>query len=125
MRVVGLMAGTSYDGIDAAVADIGLEGDVLRLRPRRPRERVLDAAARHFTGRPYDEDGRLAADGMVIPELYGLAVLGFLTAHGVPGTLPSATGARHASVLGAITPGVGALTMVRLAQPFPRVLHIA
>ncbi|MFF1317848.1 anhydro-N-acetylmuramic acid kinase [Streptomyces chartreusis] len=38
-------------------------------------------------------------------EAYAFAVLGFLTAHGLPGTVPSATGARHARVLGSITPG--------------------
>ncbi|MFF1708428.1 anhydro-N-acetylmuramic acid kinase [Streptomyces sp. NPDC058268] len=38
-------------------------------------------------------------------EAYAFAVLGFLTAHGLPGTVPESTGARHASVLGSITPG--------------------
>jgi anhydro-N-acetylmuramic acid kinase len=38
-------------------------------------------------------------------EAYAFAVLGFLTAHGLPGTSPASTGARHASVLGSITPG--------------------
>lgn len=38
-------------------------------------------------------------------EAYAFAVLGWLTAHGLPGTVPSCTGARHASVLGSITPG--------------------
>ncbi|MFJ8630008.1 anhydro-N-acetylmuramic acid kinase [Streptomyces sp. NPDC093568] len=38
-------------------------------------------------------------------EAYAFAVLGFLTAHGLPGTEPSATGAREARVLGSITPG--------------------
>ncbi|MGN9757654.1 hypothetical protein [Streptomyces sp. SD31] len=32
-------------------------------------------------------------------------MLGFLSAHGLPGTDPAATGARHARVLGSITPG--------------------
>jgi anhydro-N-acetylmuramic acid kinase len=38
-------------------------------------------------------------------EAYAFAVLGFLTAHGLPGTEPASTGARHARVLGSITPG--------------------
>lgn len=38
-------------------------------------------------------------------EAYAFAVLGFLTAHGLPGTVPQSTGARHARVLGSITPG--------------------
>ncbi|MEU0740469.1 anhydro-N-acetylmuramic acid kinase [Streptomyces sp. NPDC006134] len=38
-------------------------------------------------------------------EAYAFAVLGFLTAHGLPGTDPASTGARHPSVLGSVTPG--------------------
>ncbi|MFC7622154.1 anhydro-N-acetylmuramic acid kinase [Microlunatus sp. GCM10028923] len=45
------------------------------------------------------------------------ALLGFLTVHGLPGTLPSGTGARHASVLGSITPGRGPLR--GLPDPVP------
>ncbi|WP_030785990.1 anhydro-N-acetylmuramic acid kinase [Streptomyces sp. NRRL S-920] len=41
----------------------------------------------------------------VAKEAYAFAVLGFLTLHGLPGTVPTSTGARHASVLGSITPG--------------------
>jgi anhydro-N-acetylmuramic acid kinase len=33
------------------------------------------------------------------------AVIGFLTVHRLPATVPSCTGARHASILGAVTPG--------------------
>jgi anhydro-N-acetylmuramic acid kinase len=33
MRVIGLMSGTSYDAIDAAAADLRLDGDVLVLTP--------------------------------------------------------------------------------------------
>ncbi|MGA6224066.1 anhydro-N-acetylmuramic acid kinase, partial [Streptomyces umbrinus] len=33
MRVIGLMSGTSYDAIDAAAADLRLDGDSLVLRP--------------------------------------------------------------------------------------------
>ncbi len=42
-------------------------------------------------------------------EALAFAVLGFLTAHGLPGTIPACTGARHASVLGSLTPGVRGL----------------
>ncbi|MEU6200817.1 anhydro-N-acetylmuramic acid kinase [Streptomyces sp. NPDC047061] len=38
-------------------------------------------------------------------EAYAFAVLGFLTAHGLPATVPTATGARHPSLLGSLTPG--------------------
>lgn len=38
-------------------------------------------------------------------EAYAFAVLAFLTVHGLPGTVPASTGARHASVLGSVTPG--------------------
>ncbi|MGW6690893.1 anhydro-N-acetylmuramic acid kinase [Streptomyces sp. NPDC054961] len=47
-------------------------------------------------------------------EAYAFAVLGWLTAHGLPGTVPSCTGARHATVLGSITPGGPGL---RLPEP--------
>jgi len=38
-------------------------------------------------------------------EAYAFAVLGFLTLHRLAGTDPRSTGARHASVLGSLTPG--------------------
>ncbi len=38
-------------------------------------------------------------------EAIAFALIGWLTAHGLPGTLPSATGASVPSVLGSITPG--------------------
>ncbi|MGW4907103.1 anhydro-N-acetylmuramic acid kinase [Streptomyces sp. NPDC004270] len=50
-----------------------------------------------------------ASDELGLPsaakEAYAFAVLGFLTVHGLPGTAPTATGARHPSVLGSLTPG--------------------
>ncbi|TDU90153.1 anhydro-N-acetylmuramic acid kinase [Kribbella voronezhensis] len=47
----------------------------------------------------------------VAKEAYAFAVLGFLTVNGLGGTVPSCTGARHASLLGSITPGVGPMPL--------------
>ncbi|MFE0255551.1 anhydro-N-acetylmuramic acid kinase [Streptomyces sp. NPDC059010] len=52
-------------------------------------------------------------------EAYAFAVLGFLTAHGLPGTDPAATGARHARVLGSLTPGREGLRLPSPARERP------
>ncbi|WP_369173947.1 anhydro-N-acetylmuramic acid kinase [Streptomyces sp. R28] len=52
-------------------------------------------------------------------EAYAFAVLGFLTVHGLPGTDPAATGARHARVLGSITPGRDGLRLPPAARKRP------
>lgn len=49
-------------------------------------------------------------------EAYLFALLGFLTWHGVPATVPSCTGARHATLAGRISPGASPL---RLPPPAP------
>ncbi|EPH39789.1 putative Anhydro-N-acetylmuramic acid kinase [Streptomyces aurantiacus JA 4570] len=49
-------------------------------------------------------------------EAYAFAVLGFLTVHGLPGTVAAGTGARHASVLGSVTPGRAGLCPPGLTQ---------
>jgi anhydro-N-acetylmuramic acid kinase len=58
-------------------------------------------------------------------EAYAFAVLGFLTAHGLAGTVASCTGARHPSVLGSITPSAGGLRLPEPATVAPRSLRIA
>lgn len=211
---LGGIANLTVAGGDVIAFDVG------------PANALLDAAARHFTGAPYDEGGRLAAGGTVIPELldallgdpyyarpapkstgkehfnaaylephlagepadvlatlarltartvanaarghgvteviasgggvrnpalmralaeelaparllisdtlglpaqdkeaYAFAVLGFLTVHGLPGTIASATGARQPRVLGSITPGAGALAKVREPVLPPKALR--
>ncbi|SDP21827.1 anhydro-N-acetylmuramic acid kinase [Streptomyces sp. cf386] len=64
-----------------------------------------------------------ASDELGLPaaakEAYAFAVLGFLTAHGLPGTVPAATGARHARVLGSLTPGQDGLRLPAPARERP------
>jgi anhydro-N-acetylmuramic acid kinase len=59
------------------------------------------------TLRPSDAAG-LPAEAK---EAYLFALLGFLTWHGIPATVPGCTGARHPSLLGTVTPGAGPLAM--------------
>ena len=49
-------------------------------------------------------------------EAIAFALMGWCTAHGLPGTVPSATGAAGARILGTIQPGAGPL---RLPEPVP------
>ncbi|MEV5845704.1 anhydro-N-acetylmuramic acid kinase [Streptomyces sp. NPDC051985] len=69
-----------------------------------------------------------ASDELGLPatakEAYAFALLGFLTAHGLPGTAPTATGARHPSVLGSLTPGRDGLRLPPRAPAPPVRLRI-
>jgi len=76
------------------------------------RIRALAAPARV---REFDDLG-LPAQGK---EAYTMAVIGFLTAHGLPATIPSATGAAHSSILGSLTPGAAPLRLPEPARLFP------
>jgi anhydro-N-acetylmuramic acid kinase len=56
-------------------------------------------------------------------EAYAFAVLGFLTVHGLPGTVPSCTGARGPRILGSLVPGAAGFPAVAAATA-PRRLTI-
>lgn len=81
---------------------------------------ALRRALGGVTLRTSDELGLPAA----AKEAYAFAVLAFLTAHGLAGTAPSCTGARHASVLGSITPGLRGLGLPAPGRPAPTRLEI-
>jgi len=53
-------------------------------------------------------------------EAYLFALLGYLSVHGLPGTIASATGARAGSILGSLTPGARPL---RLPEPVSEAPH--
>jgi len=57
-------------------------------------------------------------------EAYAFAVLGFLTWHGLPGNVPSCTGARRPAVLGSITPGAAPLALPPVPPAAPSRLAI-
>ena len=58
-------------------------------------------------------------------EAYTMAVIGFLTAHGLPATIPSATGAAGSSILGCLTPGAAPLRLPEPARSLPSRIAIA
>jgi anhydro-N-acetylmuramic acid kinase len=58
-------------------------------------------------------------------EAYAFAVLGWLTWHGLPGTVPSVTGARRPALLGSITPGRDPLRLPPPLDGAPRRLRVA
>lgn len=60
-----------------------------------------------------------------IKEAIAFALIGWCTAHGVPSTIPSATGARAASVLGSITPGPAVLRLPAVLLDAPRSLTLS
>jgi anhydro-N-acetylmuramic acid kinase len=55
-------------------------------------------------------------------EPYAFALIGYLTAHGLPGTVATCTGAREPRLLGTLTPGARPLTLPATANPPRRVV---
>ena len=57
-------------------------------------------------------------------EAYLFALLGYLSVHGLPGTIPSATGAHAGSILGSIAPGRAPLRLPEPAERLPRRMRV-
>lgn len=70
----------------------------------------------------------LTADDLGLPaaakEAYAFAFLGFCTVLGLPATVPTCTGARHASVLGSLTPGRAGIPVVARPAHAPDSLEV-
>lgn len=73
-------------------------------------ERLAVLGAGRWRVKTIDEYGVPSA----AKEAYAFALLGYLSWHGLPGSVPAATGARTAAVLGSFTPGAVPL---RLPEP--------
>jgi anhydro-N-acetylmuramic acid kinase len=101
-----------YDLAELVVAGGGVRNPTLMRR--------VAALADPAVIRPIDDFG-LPAQGK---EGYLFALLGYLSAHGLPGTIASATGAREASILGSFTPGRTPLRLPEPATVIPRRLIV-
>jgi len=70
----------------------------------------------------------LTADDFGLPagakEAYAFAFLGFCTVSALTSTVPSCTGARHASLLGSVTPGRDGLRVVERPEQTPTTLEV-
>lgn len=70
----------------------------------------------------------LTSDELGLPseakEAAAFAVLGFLTAHGLPGNHPACTGASRPTILGSITPGAAGLSLPPTPSGMPRRLEV-
>jgi anhydro-N-acetylmuramic acid kinase len=57
-------------------------------------------------------------------EALAFALIGFLTTHGLPGSIPSCTGAESAQLLGSLTPGKSAITLPEVIKNMPKKLKM-
>jgi anhydro-N-acetylmuramic acid kinase len=81
----------------------------------------LRAALPGVSVSPSDDFGAPADD----KEAIAFALIGWLTAHGLPGTVPGGTGAASARILGTLTPGAGPLVLPAPVTTPPRALRLA
>jgi anhydro-N-acetylmuramic acid kinase len=80
---------------------------------------IMDGLARRLPGVELETFEQLGV-ASESKEAVVFALIGFLTAHGLAGAVPSCTGARRAAILGTITPGRGPLVLPSPASVRPR-----
>jgi anhydro-N-acetylmuramic acid kinase len=103
--------------IDAGVAEVFASGGGTRNPALMD---LLRSEANGVVVRGIDELGVPATS----KEAYVFAMIGWLTWHGLPGAIPSCTGARYASVLGRISPGRDPLRLPPSPEQGPERLRI-
>ena len=120
--VVATVTRLLVDQLAAAAARYGLRELILSGGGSRnlTTARWLRAALPRTRIRTSDEVGVPAQ----AKEALAFAVLGFLSWHGLPGSVPAATGARRRPILGSITPGRGPLVLPPPAAVAPRSLRL-
>ncbi|WP_167995695.1 anhydro-N-acetylmuramic acid kinase [Arthrobacter pigmenti] len=84
---------------------------------------LMDALQEELGGMDFTVSDQLGVPSDA-KEAIAFAVLGFLSVHGIPASVLSCTGARHASRLGSITPGSGPLVLPQPMGNAPESLRI-
>lgn len=120
--VVATLTALTAETVAAAVRESGARELIAAGGGTRNRTmmRMLGDRLPSVTVRTSDELG-LPAEAK---EAYAFAVLGFLTVSGLPATVPSCTGARHASILGSVTPGRNGMVQVDRSAAAPTRLRV-
>jgi anhydro-N-acetylmuramic acid kinase len=85
---------------------------------------LMERLAARLSPARLDSTERLGLDGDA-KEAYLFALIGFLSWHGLAGSLPECTGARRAPIAGRITPGTEPLRMPEPAPVPPRRLYVS
>ncbi|MBQ1083304.1 anhydro-N-acetylmuramic acid kinase [Nocardiopsis sp. B62] len=84
---------------------------------------LMERLAAHLSPARLDSTKRIGLDGDA-KEAYLFALIGFLSWHGLAGSVPDCTGARRAPVAGRITPGLRPLRLPEPAATAPRRLYV-
>ncbi|PDP89562.1 anhydro-N-acetylmuramic acid kinase [Glycomyces fuscus] len=116
--LVELTAATVADALRPhGVAEVLASGGGTRnpVLMERLADRLRPARLTTFDGLGLDSDAK---------EAYLFALIGFLTWHGLPGSVPSCTGARRAPVAGRLTPGAAPLRLPEPAATVPARLRV-